>query len=68
MAVHVHTGYTSPDKPHKYPLADEYMVDGGVLILSTGRCGPVAMFAAGHWSRAEIVRNRDASGRFAKRS
>lgn len=66
MAVQVHTPYTS--EPHTFQLADDYMVEGGVLILSTGRCGPVAVFAAGRWSRAEIVRNRDASGRFAKRS
>ncbi|GAS94383.1 uncharacterized protein RMCC_1349 [Mycolicibacterium canariasense] len=69
MAVHVHTGYTSPKEPHRHPLADDYTVTPeGVLILSTGRCGSVAVYAPGHWTRAEIVRNRGADGRFVKRS
>lgn len=69
MAIHVHTPYTSPSAPHKYPKADEYMIDdNGFLILSTGRCGQVAVFAPGHFTRAEVVQTRGADGRFAKRS
>lgn len=68
MAVHVHTPYTNPAAPHAYPKADEYTVDDGFLILSTGRCVQVAVFAPGHWTRAEVVPTRDASGRFAKRA
>lgn len=68
MAVHVHTPYTSPAKPHSHPRADEYAVVDGFLYLVTAGCQQVAVYAPGHFSWAEVVPNRDAHGRFAKRS
>lgn len=63
--IRVETGYA---KQLDFPRADEYHIDAdGNLILSTGRCGQVAAFSAGNWLRAELIPNRGADGRFAKR-
>ena len=68
MSVTVETTYHSPSSYPTFPTAEDYHIDGhGNLILSTGRCQPVAVFAAGKWISAMITPNRDAKGRFAKR-
>ena len=68
MSVTVHTTYQSRDDYPTFPTAEDYHVDGGGnLILNTGRCQSVAVFAAGRWMAAVVTPNRDARGRFAKR-
>lgn len=68
MSILVETTYQSPANFPVFPTAEDHMVDpAGNLILSTGCCQPVAIFAAGRWMAAKIVPNRDRRGRFAKR-
>lgn len=67
MSVTVYCTHTSPPL-QTFRQADEYMIDGhGNLILSTSRCGQVAVIAAGSWRSAKVNPNRDEHGRFAKR-
>jgi hypothetical protein len=68
MSVTVETTYQGRDDFPTFPTADDYTIDpAGNLILSTGRCQPVAVFAAGRWMCAKVTPNRDEHGRFAKR-
>jgi hypothetical protein len=64
MSVFVHTGWGDG---HTFSCADEYNVDdAGNLVISTGRCGQVAVFSSGYWKYAEVIPTRDAKGRFTK--
>lgn len=65
--IEVTTTYSSGVE--SFPAAADYLIDGsGNLILSTGRCQPIAAFAAGKWLKVNVIPNRDARGRFAKAS
>lgn len=68
MSITVETTYHSRADFPVFPTAEDYHVDDrGNLILSTSRCQPVAVFAAGKWMAAHVIPNRDQHGRFAKR-
>ena len=68
MSITVETTYHSRADFPTVPAAEDYTIDpAGNLILSTGRCQPVAVFAAGRWMSAHVTPNRGPDGRFAKR-
>lgn len=68
MSITVETTYQSRSDFPTFPTAEDYHIDDrGNLILSTGRCQPVAVFASGRWMSAIVTPNRDAQGRFTKR-
>lgn len=68
MSITVETTYQSREDFPTFPTAEDYTIDDrGNLILSTGRCQPVAVFAAGKWLAAKVAPNRGADGKFVKR-